>query len=687
MPLSPGSVARLSPHIRELLPLWTQTADWPAWHQVSLAPAETRGGLSLLLAYVLLFLVASQHLRQISQIERLLKGIAVAGIGMGTIGLLQYLVGNGKFLWVYEHPSRDTLYAVKGTFANQNHFAHFLALSLGPIIWWLHGAKTGESVKENFHFGKRANTLPFGKILLVIVLGVMMLAGLLTYSRGGILVMLLAAITCMAILAAKRMVGKQAVVTAAGIAIVIFGAVWIHGHDLLLREMDTIRAAELDSLDESRGRRKIWLAVSKAIPDFSLLGSGIGSHRELAPTYLDEVSDVDYTHAESGYLQVLLEAGTPGFVLLLSGIGLSGYWLLRVIQSSSEPRFSAAAAAIAAGWMASVVHAVVDFAWYLPACMSVTILLLAAAMRLYQLSLGDKAFRHDIPLSRLGWTIAAATALFLASTAVHERVAPALAAPYWDEYLGWSLAANHFGTKTVGRGRQRRLGEVDGSSPEAIARMTDLLQEVLIRNPDHARAHLRMAALCLRQFETQQQNAENVMTLTQIRDAASASNFPSQDALRDWLAKAVGANYVYLDRALYHTKAGLRLCPLQGRGYVYLNEVAFLSSSPLPGEDRLLEQAYAVRPHDGSVQFVLGRQRMLAGDVPQALDLWKQAFRSGTEIRERIIGALGPQLATDEWEELFHPDVDGWAQLFEYYRNIQHDERLHQAGRKYAQLS
>ena len=142
VPLPDSLLTQLSPTIHELLPLWTAEAD-PAtscgiWKTVSLAPVETRGGLVTYLAYAMLFVVAVQRIRSIEDVERLLRWIALAAIGMATLGMLQFLLGNGKFLWVYEHPSRTTYNVVKGTFANQNHFAHFLALGLGPLIWWLH---------------------------------------------------------------------------------------------------------------------------------------------------------------------------------------------------------------------------------------------------------------------------------------------------------------------------------------------------------------------------------------------------------------------------------------------------------------------------------------------------------------------------------------------------------------------
>ena len=56
---------------------------------------------------------------------------------MAVFGLVQYLTANGKFFWFYTHPFSNTFIGVKGSFANKNHFAHFLALGVGPLIWWL----------------------------------------------------------------------------------------------------------------------------------------------------------------------------------------------------------------------------------------------------------------------------------------------------------------------------------------------------------------------------------------------------------------------------------------------------------------------------------------------------------------------------------------------------------------------
>ena len=130
-PLPAGWIGRLAPRTADLLPLWSGTAspgELGVWNTLSLAPQATRLALAMLLAYAVLFVTVMQRLRREADVVRLVKWIGISSGVMAAIGLLQHIVPNGKFLWVYEHPSRDAGERLSGAFANSNHFAHFLSL-------------------------------------------------------------------------------------------------------------------------------------------------------------------------------------------------------------------------------------------------------------------------------------------------------------------------------------------------------------------------------------------------------------------------------------------------------------------------------------------------------------------------------------------------------------------------------
>jgi O-antigen ligase len=93
------------------------------------------------------------------------------------------------------------------------------------------------------------------------------------------------------------------------------------------------RLLQFDSGSELRVQA--FPAIWKATWDFFPVGSGIGSFVEtfqmyepdalLAPEYLN--------HAHDDYLEVLLTAGLPGALLVLSGIVMGGLAAMRLVRS------------------------------------------------------------------------------------------------------------------------------------------------------------------------------------------------------------------------------------------------------------------------------------------------------------------------------------------------------------------
>lgn len=637
--------------------------------------------------YVMLFFVILQRCRRQADIERLMKGIAAAGVFMASIGLVQYLFNNGKFLWFMNHPSRDTLTSVKGTFANENHFAHFLALAMGPLLWWIIKAQgdarnSGEDAQPTFSSKKRAwgksgqtMSLPQLQVLLCIGAGIVFLAGLLTYSKGGLVVMTLAAMISIGLFVLQRRVGKRAVIAVCAAGVIAAGAVLLHGQDILIRELETMQEASIDSWDKDEARRKIWTAVVRAVPDFAMLGSGVGSHRYVYPAYFSSKASVQYTHAESGYLNLVLEAGGPGLGLLIVAIGLTVWWATRSILSADE-NIQFLAAPLIASLIVSILHATFDFNWYIPASMCVTLMLVALCARLADLS--GESTQPRFRVGRVGWAALAVAAFLMGTFAITHYVGPARGLAAWHEYRAWSLAS-----KRAGAGRRGEIGKVNALDPDTVSHMITLLEEAVTYNPGHGRAHVRMASMCLRQFELLQARSESPMSLAQIRDAALTSEFDSHEAMNDWVNRVVGENRVYLDRVLTHAKQAIRTTPTEGNAYLYYAEVAFLDPNLDATEYELIEQAYAVRPYDSAIQFSFGHHQLLVGQEESAMELWKDAFRRGDGVRKRIIASLGFQVPPQQILDLFEPELEGMRDLFEYYRRNEFTVQMKFIGERF----
>ena len=219
------------------------------------------------------------------------------------------------------------------------------------------------------------------RTFLVAAVWMVLLAGLLSLSRGGMIAIALAAAVATAVGCWTSSLGRKFAsaclpppsswaVRSVFSATIAFRADW-----------KGWLPVSLEQLDQGRGRRDLWMSLLKAIPQYAVFGSGAGSHGEVHQIYFNTPLDqpIEYTHAENGYLQVALETGLPGLLLLSCGIGLCAFWCVGGMKRAASNRVRFCQGAIAAGLAASAGHALVDFAWYMPGCMVVVALLAASA--------------------------------------------------------------------------------------------------------------------------------------------------------------------------------------------------------------------------------------------------------------------------------------------------------------------
>ncbi len=674
-PLPAPLLAWFSPEMGEMLPIWGLEAGTDAglgdWNTVTLAPAETRGALVLLLAYGCVFFVTVQRNSRIEDVERLMRWCAVAATAMATFGLLQLATSNGKFFWFYEHPFAHTHDVAKGGFVNRNHFAQFLALGIGPLLWCMQDAlrrvrKPGRTAPALSPANDAAKPSLVGAAV-----GVVLLAGLLSLSRGGIVALFLAgAVCCVPLTRRKALPGTLAAgLLVAGLAIP--AALALTGYDLLDQRVDDLAAGSVERLDGAGGRRAIWTALGAAIPHYARLGSGMGTHGELHQRYLAEPAspNVEFTHGESSYLQLAMEAGLPGLTLALVGIGLCAAWCISGMRSESG-RVALLAPAMLASLAAAAVHALVDVVWYAPGCVVLLLIQAACAYRLRVI--GGKAsgrLEQRVALSRSMVVGAVVVALVTGAWMLSNRIGPALAANSWNRFQvedgNW-----HIRWREIDENSLRESPETQARLIAAQRRMIDCLEDVVRWHPEHGRARVELAQGYLRLFDLTQLGSQNPMSLRNLRDAAVQSGFASRDALQAWLDVAVGEHVRYLDEAAAHAEAAVRICPLQARGYLHLAELAFLEPGREGTSPAMAEQAVRLRPMDGEVLYAAAAELWLAGNSDRWLELTRLAFHCGPSHQRRIIQDLVGHARAEQLPATidlvvrhFDPDTAGLREL------------------------
>jgi len=517
--------------------------------------------------------------------------------------------------------------------------------------------------------GRRLSRIPqrAGVVVLCAALALMGYVALLAQSRGGLLAMLTALLVSAPILwwtsrdNAKMVYG----LTAAGL---LFGGMLIvFGDQVAMGRLDSVFSGQLESQDEDHGRLAIWGAVATAIRKFPVLGTGVGSHAEVYPIYLDATdTGKEFTHAESGYLQVALETGGLGLALAVSGLLLCVIWCVRGLLASDSSSLTGPLAAIVGSIAASAAHAFVDFTWYIPGCMIVLVVLMACGVRVWQLVCASAG--RPVTSLHLARGVCLAGCLGVAALSawmISIKTPSVLAESHWYDYLRLSFLSSDDDAS------QRSREDVVRSKLKA-------LNQALSANPLHARGHLRLARVHLSLFEIKQKSSQNAMSLMQIRAAVEASQFTDKEQLRGWLERAVGDNLRHLERALVHCRRGLELCPLQGYGYVYLAQLNFLDESQPATQWQQLDQAVTLRPYDPHVRFVVGRQSLADGDIQQAMQHWRECFHRHTGYQRLISQVLSGHLPARLVIEQMQPDVHALRLLSKQYsEKTQPDDYLY----------
>lgn len=681
VPLPSAILARLSPHLDATLPLWTSAAESSVplgpWRTISLTPSDTRIALAMCLAYALLFTTAVQRISRVGDAEKLLRAIAASAVFLACVALLHTFLGNGLYYWFYEIANRPSDTAPCSPFTNRNHLAHYLALGVAPLIAWLVASWQHLKAQPHENAGRRSRPESLRRrshkhsalahqnalrVVLALAAAVLVFTALLTLSRGGAVAMAVAVIVFSGGCYRSGLFGGRSLLAVAGVGCSVVGLLSLYGYDHVAERLGDAATGSLSDLDQAGGRRAIWAANLAAFADSWRTGSGAGSHAEIYPLYIENAPTVEFTHAENGYLQIATENGMGGVLLLCLAVGCLAVAAWRIMTSSAEPRMIIAGAAAAAGLTASVVHSLFDFVWYIPACCATTLLLAACVIRLSQLASDSSRSVALPPSTRIAMAVGAALA---ACWATAMLIGPGRASVHWDAYQRMSAARSAEVHSLLRASQPEQRLAAEENCRRLDVSMIGELNRALRCSPRHGRANLRLGKLYLRRFETLQRQADNVMSATEVRDAALASQFTSRRQLLAWLRAAFGKNADLLLRAHWHTRRALALCPLEGDAYLQLAELIFLEGRKPAAIDDLVDQAVAVRPSDGDILFEAGIRRLTQGRPEEAEALWKTAFRLPGMHRLRLIQYVGSSVAADVFLEMFQPD---WTTLNDIWR-------------------
>lgn len=373
----------------QYLPLWS--GDRLSAHEaISASPFETKRFIVRLLMVVITLAMLSRHIVTRKRLMTVMYVVTIIGVVSALVAILRLVVGAA--FYNFQGGLQDESF---GQFANRNHFALLMEMSIGPTLALVYLATTA-----------------IRRVLCTAALLLMGIALLSANSRGGFL-SLLAQCTLLSwiivrVVTAKflgpfstaakswrrrwlsrgRLMVLRSVLLLFLFTTVFTGLVSVGGERIRQRletVPDELRPHTSESQNSGSRRLEIWSATMDLIEVHPFLGSGLGAYKTAISGYFHPVNEWRPEQAHNEYLELVAGAGVVGAVL--------GLWFLAVVCRELKRRLSedvfrqVVCLGAAIGLVGVAVHSLVDFGLHVMAnTLIFTVLIALATFRFRQQS-------------------------------------------------------------------------------------------------------------------------------------------------------------------------------------------------------------------------------------------------------------------------------------------------------------
>jgi len=311
------------------------------WLPIALVPEET---LTNVLRLLPPFGILAAMLRLEAYRPTWLASSLVAGTSAGVVlGALQVTSGAGAGSPWYLYPITNYGTAT-GFFANGNHMAILLVATIPFLFAILAKARLDRGHKA---LQRRSATVALtAGMLAVILLGLALNGSLAGFGLG------LPVVAASALLLLKPGRQRRWLAAPALLLLVAVGAVFTLPVSAKLQSLGAGTSVET--------RREVTATAAEAARDFMPVGSGVGSFEKVYRLYEDPaaVNRTFVNHAHNDYLEIVLETGLPGVLLILLFLA---WWAWTAWGRWSEPQYDPVAQAATIASAAILAHSLVDF--------------------------------------------------------------------------------------------------------------------------------------------------------------------------------------------------------------------------------------------------------------------------------------------------------------------------------------
>ena len=292
--------------------------------------------------------------------ERLLLGTLAIIAFYSALAIVMKIAG-----W-YPYVELEGKPELTSTIVNRNHFATYVNVGLAVTLAWLLPPlfeTPGESVSWRAGL-VRSLAAPIERHPWISAAAGLLLVALLgTFSRGGFLSLAVALLVLIAGLAiATRVNPRRAAATlAAGLLAMAIVLALVGGP--LLDRLDDLGS----QTDETAGNRlAAWTRTVELIAERPWTGYGNGTYYDIFMMNNDLRFTAVFDHAHNDYLEIMVELGLPAAMVLLLALTIPALICVNVALERRGERRRSALCAVGVGIVVAT-HALVDFSLVVPA--------------------------------------------------------------------------------------------------------------------------------------------------------------------------------------------------------------------------------------------------------------------------------------------------------------------------------
>jgi len=335
----------------------------PAWLTLSIYPHATLLLWVRYLAYLSAFILAANLFDSRTRSSLLVRTLIGIGLVEAVYGSVEYLMGWEQ---IFTYSKQYYTGMATGTYINHNHFAGALEMTLpflaGSVFYYFRLWQ--ENRRKAYSQGTQGAPAGFQAIVYIFLLITMLVALVLSQSRGGILGALVSLlfIALLAQLRVRRKTWLLGLLAFMGLA-VGYG-LWIGLGTVLQRFESLSHGTQEFDIATRLSFAKDALGI---IRDYPWTGTGLGTFVVAFRHYQTNFTTLFIDHPHNDYVEFAAEAGLVGAALLFLPMA---YLLVRMIATFlSDPRRYRPSVLLGCigALLALLLHSVMDFNLQIPA--------------------------------------------------------------------------------------------------------------------------------------------------------------------------------------------------------------------------------------------------------------------------------------------------------------------------------